>query len=553
MALYLHRICFEGSPFHSFNDAILRIPEESALVIRNKKEIKIIYLLSGSTLLSLDGATSVLLQPGDTFVINGSCTQAYRSPDREHPSFHALIVQFSANDTSRAAGEVERWFASSIAGFFQESCRLPTRHSALLWEVATRLREECETQRPFYQEVVHLLLLEFCLCLAEIAGLLPRRYPGPGEEQLHLAFSEMTRQIASRSTRASATPVPTLPAAPGLDRVARELLGIGIADFYRKIQIETAKLLLVSSRYSISAIARKVGFRSESTFYRQFQKETGTSTGHYKNQYHSPSRRNHHPVPTFTPAYAATPGWRLMAPSAPTGLSLETPGAILLLKGKLTLHLPGQSLPLEVARPFVVPSPATLRVEAENALLAFITIPEVRGKRPFALPLIPPARIAALEAALQAVADQPSTRLALCSQLGLIRLAALRQSSGPPPKPEPESALQRLPVAQAQEYITKNFRRSLTLNEIAWAVGVSEEHLSRQFQAVCAKTVMNYLKERRLTESKHLMADTRLPLEEIAARSGFSSTGLFFRAFKAREGCTPGSYRRRHEPQQDDG
>jgi AraC family transcriptional regulator len=53
-----------------------------------------------------------------------------------------------------------------------------------------------------------------------------------------------------------------------------------------------------------------------------------------------------------------------------------------------------------------------------------------------------------------------------------------------------------------------------------------------------------YVSRRRLEAAMALLAAGRLPLAEIAFRSGFSSQASFTRAFRRATQMTPGEYRR---------
>ncbi|MGG1553980.1 helix-turn-helix domain-containing protein [Paenibacillus ferrarius] len=53
----------------------------------------------------------------------------------------------------------------------------------------------------------------------------------------------------------------------------------------------------------------------------------------------------------------------------------------------------------------------------------------------------------------------------------------------------------------------------------------------------------DYLNMRRMSAAKELLIHTRLGIEEIAGRVGFTSLNSFSRAFKRIHGVTPTSYR----------
>jgi AraC-like DNA-binding protein len=54
--------------------------------------------------------------------------------------------------------------------------------------------------------------------------------------------------------------------------------------------------------------------------------------------------------------------------------------------------------------------------------------------------------------------------------------------------------------------------------------------------------------ERRITEAKALLRETREPIKAIAANLGFHDAAHFSRRFRAWVGQTPLDYRRRSQP-----
>lgn len=112
-----------------------------------------------------------------------------------------------------------------------------------------------------------------------------------------------------------------------------------------------------------------------------------------------------------------------------------------------------------------------------------------------------------------------------------------------------QESMYDLGLSHAREYIKKNIARPLSLEEIAWAVNVSEEHLCRMFREALNMTVMDYIRNLRLHNVKHLLVcEPELSLERVAERVGFSTVSLFCRVFKEVEQCTPREFRERKKP-----
>ncbi|KTT27777.1 AlkA N-terminal domain-containing protein [Pseudacidovorax intermedius] len=82
---------------------------------------------------------------------------------------------------------------------------------------------------------------------------------------------------------------------------------------------------------------------------------------------------------------------------------------------------------------------------------------------------------------------------------------------------------------------------------IAERLGVSDRHLRRLFEAEFGVSPLQYLQTRRLLAAKQLLADTRLPVAEVARASGFGSVRRFQAAFGEHYGLNPREMRRAGE------
>ncbi|MCU0927018.1 MAG: helix-turn-helix domain-containing protein [Hydrogenophaga sp.] len=77
------------------------------------------------------------------------------------------------------------------------------------------------------------------------------------------------------------------------------------------------------------------------------------------------------------------------------------------------------------------------------------------------------------------------------------------------------------------------------LPRLAAHMGVSERHLRRVFEAQIGVSPLQYLLTRKLLTAKQLLTDTRLPVTQIAASSGFASQRRFNAAFASHYGMSP--------------
>ncbi|MET0543076.1 MAG: AlkA N-terminal domain-containing protein [Variovorax sp.] len=81
-------------------------------------------------------------------------------------------------------------------------------------------------------------------------------------------------------------------------------------------------------------------------------------------------------------------------------------------------------------------------------------------------------------------------------------------------------------------------------SRIAARLGVSDRHLRRIFETQFGVSPLQYLQTRRLLAAKQLIADTRLPMTQVALASGFASVRRFNAAFVAHYKLNPSALRR---------
>ena len=92
--------------------------------------------------------------------------------------------------------------------------------------------------------------------------------------------------------------------------------------------------------------------------------------------------------------------------------------------------------------------------------------------------------------------------------------------------------------------IDRNLGRDLDLAEIAGGLGVSRHHLAHAFREAAGRSVMDYVRSRRLSEAAQALAAGAPDILGLALESGYASHEAFTRAFRAQFGATPAAVRR---------
>ncbi len=94
------------------------------------------------------------------------------------------------------------------------------------------------------------------------------------------------------------------------------------------------------------------------------------------------------------------------------------------------------------------------------------------------------------------------------------------------------------------QYIHKNYREHITLENIAQTVSLSKSSALNIFSKYLHISPVSYLVNYRLKRSAKLLASTDGSIYSIARDTGFENVGYFCRKFKKLFGVTPGEYRK---------
>src|SRR5262249_13542040 len=103
------------------------------------------------------------------------------------------------------------------------------------------------------------------------------------------------------------------------------------------------------------------------------------------------------------------------------------------------------------------------------------------------------------------------------------------------------------------EHVDRHLDGPLDLEALAGVAHFSPYHFHRLFAAWMGETVGDYLRRRRVEiAAMRLAAQPRLAILDVALSVGFGSAEAFSRAFKARFGVSPSSWRTNSNPDQVD-
>lgn len=100
------------------------------------------------------------------------------------------------------------------------------------------------------------------------------------------------------------------------------------------------------------------------------------------------------------------------------------------------------------------------------------------------------------------------------------------------------------PVAQAIEYMEKNYAKPLNLAVLANVVSLNYTYFSSIFKNKTGMSVTAYLQNLRIQKAKQLLTSTDDKVCEVARKTGFTDARYFEKLFKSCENITPSEYRR---------
>jgi AraC family transcriptional regulator len=94
-------------------------------------------------------------------------------------------------------------------------------------------------------------------------------------------------------------------------------------------------------------------------------------------------------------------------------------------------------------------------------------------------------------------------------------------------------------VTAAIAYIEANLAQQLTVPALARLAGVSHNHLTRLFQQETGRTVIAYLRQRRMTRARHLLVSSTLSIPAIATSVGIPDLQAFNKTCRRELGASP--------------
>lgn len=98
-------------------------------------------------------------------------------------------------------------------------------------------------------------------------------------------------------------------------------------------------------------------------------------------------------------------------------------------------------------------------------------------------------------------------------------------------------------VQKIEEYVSNNYKDTISLNTLADIAGMNPNAFSRFFRVRTGRTVSEYIIDIRLGHASRMLVDTMMSVSEVCFECGFNNVSNFNRTFKRKKGCTPREFR----------
>lgn len=102
-------------------------------------------------------------------------------------------------------------------------------------------------------------------------------------------------------------------------------------------------------------------------------------------------------------------------------------------------------------------------------------------------------------------------------------------------------------AAKAISYMTQNFRKEVSLEDVAKEVNINPYYFSKRFKEETGVNFIDYLTGIRIKKAKELLENPQLSIKEICIKAGYTDPNYFSRIFKKIENITPSEYREQCE------
>jgi len=98
-------------------------------------------------------------------------------------------------------------------------------------------------------------------------------------------------------------------------------------------------------------------------------------------------------------------------------------------------------------------------------------------------------------------------------------------------------------IAIVQQYMEKNYAKTITVKDMAGISNMSPRNLIRRFEQATSNTPLEYLQRFRIENAKKMLENKNFGIEQVAMKCGYEDMSFFRKVFKRHVGMTPREYK----------
>ncbi|MBK1878599.1 AraC family transcriptional regulator [Pelagicoccus mobilis] len=99
-------------------------------------------------------------------------------------------------------------------------------------------------------------------------------------------------------------------------------------------------------------------------------------------------------------------------------------------------------------------------------------------------------------------------------------------------------------LVQVVEFLQANAFKNISMTDILKAVPMARRSLERRFQKAFGRSLIDEIRRIRINKARTLLAETNLPMQDIAEICGYATYNYLTHVFKKTTGSTPRDYRK---------